>query len=472
MAPQIPVLATTGESAFTQGGLGGLIALLVLFCATLLWMGLALWAMRQRWRALATVRRLSREETMMRAILSAAGAGFLLYDRRGGCVLGGDAHSILHLATPVSTLDNLVSDEDEAGIDSLTMHTLSGWLHDPDTGNPIEIETRKGRILHLSEAKAYEDPDQKSRRLIWIRDYTDEHAKTTNFARRQAQDNALVARLRALLDTAPYPIWLRGDNLRLIFANRAYIHAVEQPDEQAVIQKDVDIVDNSLTGSSKDSAARALAEKSVIHERHFAVIAGQRQALSLSHVPLDDMVAGFAIDVTEAEEKRAELARLLDGHGETLNKLSSPVAIFDTEQRLQFYNSAFARLFRLSEDWLSEHPGHANLIEAMREKRRLPEQADFSAWRSNHLALHTNPDPTEEMWHLPDSSTLRMMAQPHPLGGLLLLFEDVTDRLALESSYNTLIAVQRETLNNLHEGVAVFGSDGRLKLFNPNYARI
>jgi len=45
----------------------------------------------------------------------------------------------------------------------------------------------------------------------------------------------------------------------------------------------------------------------------------------------------------------------------------------------------------------------------------------------------------------------------------------VTDRLALERSYNTLIAVQRETLDNLHEGVAVFGEDGRLKLFNPGY---
>jgi signal transduction histidine kinase len=54
----------------------------------------------------------------------------------------------------------------------------------------------------------------------------------------------------------------------------------------------------------------------------------------------------------------------------------------------------------------------------------------------------------------------------------LFTFEDVTDRLALEQSYNTLIAVQSETLDNLHQAVAVFGPDGRLKLFNPAYARI
>jgi signal transduction histidine kinase len=48
----------------------------------------------------------------------------------------------------------------------------------------------------------------------------------------------------------------------------------------------------------------------------------------------------------------------------------------------------------------------------------------------------------------------------------------VTSRLALESSYNTLIAVQRETLDNLAEGIAVFGGDGRLGLWNPPFARL
>jgi signal transduction histidine kinase len=67
---------------------------------------------------------------------------------------------------------------------------------------------------------------------------------------------------------------------------------------------------------------------------------------------------------------------------------------------------------------------------------------------------------------------LRTRISPHPMGGLLFTFEDVTDNLVLERSYNTLIAVQRETLDNLYEGVAVIGSDGRIKLTNPAYARM
>ena len=65
-----------------------------------------------------------------------------------------------------------------------------------------------------------------------------------------------------------------------------------------------------------------------------------------------------------------------------------------------------------------------------------------------------------------------MVAQPHPFGGLTFLYEDVTERITLESSYNTLIKVQSATLNTLQEGVALFGLDGKLKFHNASFARI
>ncbi len=70
--------------------------------------------------------------------------------------------------------------------------------------------------------------------------------------------------------------------------------------------------------------------------------------------------------------------------------------------------------------------------------------------------------------HLPDGRTLRRVVSPHPFGGLLSMFEGVTDRLALERPCNSLTGVQRETINNLHGGVAIIGQNGRLQLCNPN----
>ncbi len=45
-------------------------------------------------------------------------------------------------------------------------------------------------------------------------------------------------------------------------------------------------------------------------------------------------------------------------------------------------------------------------------------------------------------------------------------------RLALESRYNAMIDTQRETLDSLKEGVAVFAPDGRLQLFNKSFAQV
>src|SRR5262249_4183951 len=81
-------------------------------------------------------------------------------------------------------------------------------------------------------------------------------------------------------------------------------------------------------------------------------------------------------------------------------------------------------------------------------------------------------EPHESLIHQPSGKTIRRIAAPHAFGGIVMIYDDVTDRLALERSYNTLIEVQRDTLDNLGEGVAVFGGDGRLKLSNPAFARL
>ena len=67
---------------------------------------------------------------------------------------------------------------------------------------------------------------------------------------------------------------------------------------------------------------------------------------------------------------------------------------------------------------------------------------------------------------------MRVVTTPNPEGGVIYLFDDVTERLDLERRYDALIRVQGETLDNLAEAVAVFGSDGRLRLFNPAFARM
>src|SRR5262249_46657598 len=220
--------------------------------------------------------------------------------------------------------------------------------------------------------------------------------------------------------------------------------------------------------------ARTAAAGSVRSERWHVVIGGSRRLLQLCEAP-DGAggTIGFAIDHTDLESAESELSRHVNAHGQVLESIHAAVAIYGADKRLTFYNSAFAGLWGVDEEWLSGEPALDEVAERLRERRRMPEFADCRAFKRQQLDMFTSLiEPQSELMHLPDDRTLSVSVSPHPLGGLIFVYEDVTDRLALERSYNTLIEVQRETLDNLYEGIAVFGSDGRLKLSNPAYGQI
>ncbi len=298
-----------------------------------------------------------------------------------------------------------------------------------------------------------------------------DHANSVERIDKLAAD---AAALRRLLDMLPVPVWMRRDDLSFEYVNRAYLDAVEK-DASTRPEDMPEIAAGAVASQGRALAEAARAGESVHSERHHVVMGGSRRLVELTETPLDGAAAigGFALDHTEVEEIEGELSRYIAGHQEVLQNLGTAVAIYGADQSLQFYNNAFMKLWRLDEAWLSSGPRMGEILEQLRDRRRLPEYADFPAFKNQQLKLFTSAmEPQEELVHLPDGTTLRSVVTPHPFGGLLLTWEDVTDALALERSYNTLIAVQRETLDNLYEGVAVIGSDGRLRLSNPAFGRM
>jgi signal transduction histidine kinase len=274
---------------------------------------------------------------------------------------------------------------------------------------------------------------------------------------------------RAVLDALPIPVWLRDRALSLVWGNRAFLAAVGAADVDAAAREQA-----ALESGEHDLASAARSQDRPLEERRTVIAGGRRKALAITEAPLEWGVVGAAGDVTELAATEARLQQHIDAHTDTLDKLATAVAIFDRDQKLSFYNRAFARLWDLPDAWLDAHPADGDFIDRLRDERKLPEQRDYHSWKRDRLKLYqTARDyPSEELWHLPNGKNLRVVAQPHPFGGLTFLFEDVTERISLASSYNTLIKVQSATLNNLREGVAAFGPDGKLKLHNSAFAAI
>jgi len=242
----------------------------------------------------------------------------------------------------------------------------------------------------------------------------------------------------------------------------------EAKDPADAVARGLELLDRPV----REELARACAANECYTGRVGAVVAGARRTFDIRNVPTERGSAGIGIDATEVAMLRAEIRRVGEAHRRTLDQLATGVAIFDGSQKLTFYNTAYRALWDLEPSFLDQSPTDSAVLDKLRTTRKLPEEQDFRQWKNQLHEAYRATEPFETVWYLPDRRTLRVVTTQNPEGGVTYLFDDVTERLDLERRFDALIRVQGETLDNLTEGVAVFGSDGRLRLHNPAFAQM
>lgn len=279
-----------------------------------------------------------------------------------------------------------------------------------------------------------------------------------------------VRDLSTIINTVEHPIWKRDGQSRIVYCNVAFSEIAEEISEDSAHVEELE-----LFQGHRALAQKALASGEPQHVRRHIILHGKRLLFDIHEVPFtsEGITVGYALNVSELEVAQEEIQRHISALRDLLESSTAAMAIYGKDGRLKYYNFAFTSLWKLDEHFLAPEPAYGEILEALREKRKLPEHANFLAFKQAQLKLFTTLiEPDESFYYLPDGKILRAIAIPHALGGILFVYEDVTDRVALERSYNTLIAVQRETLDHLHEGVAVFNEDGRLRLCNPMFHKL
>lgn len=265
------------------------------------------------------------------------------------------------------------------------------------------------------------------------------------------------------------PIWWVDSDLRLAGANEAFAQAVGYPTALGAVRANVEFAPGAraLTAQARQTNRPVVGEGRV-------TIDGQRHLLEIIAVPLrSGEVAHVALDETRRHAAQNDAAARARALTETLDQLAVAVALFDDAGILLHHNLAFAEMFALDRAWLDTRPDLDRVLDAMRTAGRLPEERDFTRWRAERRAWITSPaDRIEESWSLPTGVLLRVVVMPRSGEGPLIVVEDETERTRLAAIRDQLLTVHAATLDHLREGVAVFGPDGKLKLFNRRFAEI
>ena len=272
--------------------------------------------------------------------------------------------------------------------------------------------------------------------------------------------------LRGFAQAAPWPIWAKRADGGLQYANDAYARAVDAASIADAVERKLELLDSG----SRADMERALNETAAFAARLPIVVGGERRFYDVQALNIGGGSVGMAVDVSEANALNDALARMMEGHRRTLDQLSSGVAVFDGRRRLAFYNDSYRRLWDLDRAFLDSNPDDSSVLDRLRAARKLPEQPDFRAWKAKLHEAYRAVEAEKDTWYLPDGRALSVVTTPNPEGGVTYLFDDVTESLDLARRFDGLIRVQRETLDNLAEAVAVFGSNGRAQLFNPAFA--
>ncbi len=350
-------------------------------------------------------------------------------------------------------LDTSSADDLKAGLEGLF-----------SMGRPFNSIVRTIEGAHLeADGRAFG-----ARAMLRLRSVTGHRRDLARVLDQQRDLTREIEAGRTLLDSLPMPTWFANDKGRITWANTAYVKAVGADASSEVLDLPVEL----LEARKREKAKTALAKGPRYSERMPLVIDGQMHAHDVSIIALDQSSAGIAMDVEALENAKVDADRRTAAYDRTLHRVATGVAIYGRDMRLAFFNDAYRSIWELDVDWLAGNPTIEESLDRLRGLSRLPQVPNYREWKLKVLTAFRSGDQYEDWWHLLDGRTIHVTAELRPDGGVTYLFDDVTQRLALESRFNAMIDVQRETLDSLKEGVAVFAPDGRVQLHNKAFAQI
>ena len=307
--------------------------------------------------------------------------------------------------------------------------------------------------------------------LIWVFDFTETEDELARLRQDTARAQDDFGALVGLIEAAPMPMWFRGADMNLRLVNKAYVAAVSAPNADEVVSKQIELVETFGGRTAAQVAQQAADRRQPIERIVSATIDNARRTMRVTDLPLSgEGIAGYAVDIEEMEEQAREFRAFREAQRSMLDQLSIGVAQFDAQRRMTFANQPFHRVFALPPGMVNERSSFEQMLMIARENGRIPEVRDFPTWRKELAEWFTADEPEEVNWPLPDSTHLRIVAQPLPDGGLVLIAEDRTEQLALSATRDTLLRTRTATFDSLFEALAVFAPDGHLELWNRGFA--
>lgn len=342
----------------------------------------------------------------------------------------------------------------------------------------VIARTKSNRIYTVTGVRIDSADSQINSNCLWFRDIT----KTTDFIEK-VTDDAVSCRqqlddFRILIDNLPCPVWLRNENLDIKILNKKYLNIVGLKDFKDITPNNITLHDLGNTTNLLELAKNAK-ESNTPQKKQINILSdGDLKKYEITETPYYDSslktshTIGSLIDITDFDEAKRNYQVHLDSHLEILGSLDTAFCIVNNKHNFTFGNTAFLKLWNLPENFIDNTPHYNTFLDIIREKKTLPEVSDFKAYKEEeNKAFDALTDQREDLLYIPDGRTFRRIRAPHP-DGTIIVYEDITERLATSRKLSDLASVQQGILDNISDSVVIFSPNLKLKTYNTSFLRL
>lgn len=268
--------------------------------------------------------------------------------------------------------------------------------------------------------------------------------------------------LDTLLNNLPLPIWKRLEDGSISFYNHAYEKFMLNISQNFSNPAEVN---NTFLNLFNECINKNYPVSIVKHY----IINNKIEAFKFFEIPMKYNLGsvGYAEDIYEIEELQNNFKSLLSTSDKMMELSSSGIIIIDNNKKVISSNQAFCNIFGIDQAWLKQCPSFNLLLDRLRENKKLPEVRDYKEYKSNqNKILNELIEPYYDLWHLSSGQTLRLSLLPSKSGNTIMVYDDVSEILRIERSYNELNDVYHSVIYNINLGVIILGANGKVKLFN------
>lgn len=342
----------------------------------------------------------------------------------------------------------------------------------------VIARTKNNRIYTVTGVRIDSSDSQINSNCLWFRDIT----KTTDFIEK-VTDDAVACRqqledFRILIDNLPCPVWLRNEKLDIKILNKKYLNIIGLKSFKDITPNNITLHDLGNTTNLLELAKNAKESNTPQKKQINILTDGDLKKYEITETPYYDSslktshTIGSLIDITDFDEAKRNYQVHLDSHLEILGSLDTAFCIINTKHNFTFGNIAFLKLWDLPENFLDKAPHYNTFLDIIREKKTLPEVSDFKAYKEEeNKAFDALTEQREDLLYIPDGRTFRRIRAPHP-DGTIIVYEDITERLATSRKLSDLASIQQGILDNISDSVVIFSPNLKLKTYNVSFLKL